>query len=162
MRNASARTRIPRHSPQKSTGHPTIDAAKSCVPHTGQSTPAVCSNTRTPSASRGGNQFEWQKAQTIQSRVVSIRMGAPQLVQFIKFPRVSDRLNCSFTLDSEPSDLAGYTERDQTRREHVVEVMGEYGFTAFGSRDYRNLFSLAYRALSTLSDRNRHWSPSGL
>ena len=32
---------------------------------------------------------------------------------------------------AEPADLLGYAERDQTRREHVVEVMREYDFTTF-------------------------------
>jgi TnpA family transposase len=40
---------------------------------------------------------------------------------------------------AEPADLPGYAERDQTRREHAVEVMREYGFAAFGLREYRAL-----------------------
>jgi hypothetical protein len=40
---------------------------------------------------------------------------------------------------AEPADLFGYAERDQTRREHAVEVMREYGFTTFGVREYRML-----------------------
>jgi hypothetical protein len=35
--------------------------------------------------------------------------------------------------------LASYAERDQTRREHAVEVMREYGFTVFGIKEYRRL-----------------------
>lgn len=42
-------------------------------------------------------------------------------------------------VETEPEDLAGYAERDQTRREHAVEVMSEYGFTTFGIKDYRSL-----------------------
>ena len=41
--------------------------------------------------------------------------------------------------DADPADLASYAERDQTRRDHVVEVMREYGFTAFGIKEYRTL-----------------------
>ena len=37
---------------------------------------------------------------------------------------------------AEPTDLLGYAERDQTRREHAVEMTREYGFTTFGGRDY--------------------------
>ena len=40
---------------------------------------------------------------------------------------------------AEPVDLLGYAERDQTRREHAVAMMREYGFTTFGVRDYRTL-----------------------
>lgn len=40
---------------------------------------------------------------------------------------------------AEPVDLLGYAERDQTRREHLVELMREYGFTTFGVKDYRVL-----------------------
>ena len=40
---------------------------------------------------------------------------------------------------AEPVDLLGYAERDQTRRGHLVELMREYGFTAFGVKDYRAL-----------------------
>ena len=40
---------------------------------------------------------------------------------------------------AEPADLLGYAERDQTRREHVVEVMREYAFTAFTVKHYRTL-----------------------
>ena len=40
---------------------------------------------------------------------------------------------------AEPADLLGYAERDQTRREHAVEMMREYGFTTFGVRDCRTL-----------------------
>ena len=42
---------------------------------------------------------------------------------------------------AEPVDLLGYAERDQTRREHAIEMMREYGFTTFGVRDYRTLSS---------------------
>jgi len=42
-------------------------------------------------------------------------------------------------IGAEPADLPGYAERDQTRREHAVEVMREYGFAAFGLREYRAL-----------------------
>ena len=42
-------------------------------------------------------------------------------------------------VDAAPADLASYAERDQTRREHAVEVMREYGFTAFGIKEYRTL-----------------------
>ena len=42
-------------------------------------------------------------------------------------------------VDATRADLASYAERDQTRREHVVEVMREYGFTAFGIKEYRTL-----------------------
>jgi hypothetical protein len=38
---------------------------------------------------------------------------------------------------AEPSDLAGYAARDQTRREHAVEVMREYDFAAFSVKHYR-------------------------
>src|SRR5262249_12894912 len=38
-----------------------------------------------------------------------------------------------------PADLASYAERDQTRREHAVEVMREYGLTVFGTKEYRTL-----------------------
>ena len=40
---------------------------------------------------------------------------------------------------AEPLDLLDYAERDQTRREHAVEIMREYGFATFGVRDYRTL-----------------------
>lgn len=40
---------------------------------------------------------------------------------------------------AKPVDLLGYAERDQTRREHAVAMMREYGFTTFGVRDYRTL-----------------------
>lgn len=40
---------------------------------------------------------------------------------------------------SEPVDLLGYAERDQTRREHLAELMREYGFTTFSVKDYRTL-----------------------
>lgn len=40
---------------------------------------------------------------------------------------------------AEPADLPGYAERDQTRREHVVEVMREYGFSTFGVEAHRTL-----------------------
>jgi Domain of unknown function (DUF4158) len=40
---------------------------------------------------------------------------------------------------AEPADLLGYAARDETRREHVAEVMREYGFAAFGLREYRAL-----------------------
>jgi TnpA family transposase len=36
-----------------------------------------------------------------------------------------------------PDDLRGYADRDETRREHLAEVMREYGFAAFGVRAYR-------------------------
>ena len=42
-------------------------------------------------------------------------------------------------VDAEPADLSGYAARDQTRREHAIEVMSDYGFTTFGVGDYRNL-----------------------
>jgi len=42
-------------------------------------------------------------------------------------------------VDADPADLASYAERDQTRREHAVEVMREYGFTVFGIKEYRTL-----------------------
>ena len=42
---------------------------------------------------------------------------------------------------AKPVDLLGYAERDQTRREHAVAMMREYGFTTFGVRDYRTLSS---------------------
>lgn len=40
---------------------------------------------------------------------------------------------------AEPEDLPGYAERDQTRREHAVEVMREYDFTPFTVMHYRTL-----------------------
>jgi TnpA family transposase len=40
---------------------------------------------------------------------------------------------------AEPADLPGYAARDETRREHVAELMREYGFAAFGLREYRAL-----------------------
>jgi TnpA family transposase len=42
-------------------------------------------------------------------------------------------------VDAKPEDLTTYAGRDQTRREHAVEVTREYGFTTFGVRDYRSL-----------------------
>jgi Domain of unknown function (DUF4158) len=46
-------------------------------------------------------------------------------------------------IDADPADLDSYAERDQTRREHAVEVMREYGFTAFGVKEYRTLLQFA-------------------
>src|SRR4051794_31793497 len=40
---------------------------------------------------------------------------------------------------AEPAHLLGYAERDQTRREHLAELMREYGFTVFGVKEYRSL-----------------------
>lgn len=37
------------------------------------------------------------------------------------------------------SNLLGYAERDQTRREHLAELMRVYCFTTFGVKDYRAL-----------------------
>ena len=42
-------------------------------------------------------------------------------------------------IDADPADLASYAERDQTRREHAIEVMREYDFTVFGIKEYRTL-----------------------
>jgi TnpA family transposase len=40
---------------------------------------------------------------------------------------------------AEPPHLSKYAERDQTRREHVAELLREFGFTAFGLQDYRTM-----------------------
>lgn len=40
---------------------------------------------------------------------------------------------------AEPAHLLGYAERDQTRREHLAELIREYGFTTFGVKEYRAL-----------------------
>lgn len=45
----------------------------------------------------------------------------------------------AFQVGAEPADLLGYAERDQTRREHLTELMREYGFTTFGVKEYRAL-----------------------
>ncbi|MGE5294833.1 MAG: Tn3 family transposase [Solirubrobacterales bacterium] len=42
-------------------------------------------------------------------------------------------------VDASPSDLAGYARRDQTRREHFIELLNEYGWRSFGVRGYREL-----------------------
>lgn len=47
-------------------------------------------------------------------------------------------------VDAAPADLASYAERDQTRREHAVEVIREYGFTAFGIKGVPDAIGLAH------------------
>jgi len=51
---------------------------------------------------------------------------------------------------SDPSELSVYAERDETRREHLGDLLREYGWKAFTQRDYRNLsLWLADQARST-------------
>lgn len=42
-------------------------------------------------------------------------------------------------IGTSPLDLDGYAERDQTRREHFVELLKEFGWKNFGLQDYRKL-----------------------
>jgi hypothetical protein len=35
--------------------------------------------------------------------------------------------------------LQRYAERDQTRREHFIELLSEYGWRSFGLHEYREL-----------------------
>jgi hypothetical protein len=35
-------------------------------------------------------------------------------------------------VSADPSSLQGYAERDQTRREHFIELLNEYGWRSFG------------------------------
>jgi TnpA family transposase len=42
-------------------------------------------------------------------------------------------------VDADPADLAEYAGRDETRREHLAELLCEYGYTTLGVRDYRSL-----------------------
>jgi hypothetical protein len=38
-----------------------------------------------------------------------------------------------------PSSFQGYAERDQTRREHFIELLNEYGWRSFGLHEHREL-----------------------
>ena len=40
-------------------------------------------------------------------------------------------------VDADPADLASYAERDQTRREHAVELQRYLGLRRFGLTDWR-------------------------
>ena len=49
-------------------------------------------------------------------------------------------------VEADPADLPRYAERDQTRREHAVEVMREYGFTRIRRQGVPDVIDLADRA----------------
>ena len=42
-------------------------------------------------------------------------------------------------VSADPSSLQGYAERDQTRREHFIELLNEYGWRSFGLYEHREL-----------------------
>jgi hypothetical protein len=53
-------------------------------------------------------------------------------------------------VNADPSSLPGYAERDQTRREHFIELLNEYGWRGFRLREYRELSTwLMNQATST-------------
>jgi len=84
-------------------------------------------------------------------RISTNRLGVAMQLCFLRYPgrawTPEDMVPAAMLrfialqVGAEPADLLGYAERDQTRREHAVEVMREYGFTTFGVKDYRTLSS---------------------
>src|SRR5260221_2843656 len=48
------------------------------------------------------------------------------------------------------SSLQGYAERDQTRREHFIQLLNEYGWRSFGLHKHREISTwLMNQAIST-------------
>jgi TnpA family transposase len=77
------------------------------------------------------------------------RLGVAVQLCFLRYPGrawtpkeiapAAMRRFIALQIGAEAVDLLGYAERDQTRREHLAELMREYRFTAFGVKDYRAL-----------------------
>ena len=82
-------------------------------------------------------------------RTHSNRLGVAMQLCFLRYPGRAWTLEeiapagmlrfIALQVGAEPAHLPGYAERDQTRREHLAELMREYGFTAFGVKEYRSL-----------------------
>lgn len=100
------------------------------------------------------------KAFIARHRTNSNRLGLALQLCFLRYPgrawTVEDVPPASMArfiaqqVGVSPMDLSGYAARDQTRREHFVELLKEYGWRSFALHDYRELSAwLSEQARST-------------